>query len=186
MEVGLNFTVSCREADTSFYSLSPTTEDIKFEALSTYSPSCNTAGLNLLSINSVNSYSTDLTEEEWGVTIDIDRPYSSTEGEEAYNNDFPGKTTFSLWYAAQRWGNRAVPVISGVWYDASTAGVNDRYLITRQPSADALRDWTCNNLRFASKTGSGASAVLSFSWPFNDLYFGYCSGTDIPINLVPC
>ena len=185
VEIGLNFTVSCREVDTSFYSLSPT-EDIKFETLSTYSPSCNTAGLNLLSINSVNSYATDLTEEEWGVTIDIDRPYSSNEGIEAYNNDFPGKTTFSLWYAAQRWGNRAVPVISGVWYDASAAGVNDRYLITRQPSADALRDWTCRNLRFASKTGTGASSVLSFSWPFNDLYFGYCSGTDIPINLVPC
>ena len=181
IDVGLNFGVSCREAEATFYGMSMV-DDIEFVSLSTCG-SCSYAGLNVLPIGSVNSYSTDLTESEWGVPIDIDRPCNEEEDSAGY----PGKTSFTLYYAGQRWAGGAVPAISGVWYDTSGAGVDDRFIITVQPTSDALRRWTCKNLRFAAiKSGSGATAELDFRWPYNDLYWSYCAGTDIPLNLVPC
>ena len=181
IDIGLNFGVSCREAEATFYGMSMV-DDIEFVSLSTCG-SCSYAGLNVLSIGSVSSYSTDLTESEWGVPIDIDRPCNVAEDDAGY----PGKTSFTLYYAGQRWAGGAVPVISGVWYDTSSAGVDDRFIITVQPTSDALRKWTCKNLRFAAiKSGSGATAELDFRWPYNDLYWSYCAGTDIPLNLVPC
>lgn len=172
------FTNTCREPDPTLYSLN--FGEIEYVTLSTCGQ-CSFAGLNVYDITDASGYNTNLAESEWGVQIDIDRPCNTIEAEAGY----PGKETFSLYFSA-RYGNRAVPVISGVWYDTSVYSSSDVFLITRQDSPDKLRAWTCRYLRFASKTGDGEGATLSYSWPYNDLYWSYCTGTDIPLNLVPC
>jgi len=169
----ISFVENCREPDPTLYTLD--TGEIEYVTLSTCGQ-CTFGGLNVYDITDASGYQTDLAESEWGVPIDIDRPC---------NEAYVEKETFSLYFSA-RYGDRAVPVISGIWYDTSVYGNQDIFLITRQNSPEELRNWTCRYLRFASKTGSGGSATLNFSWPYNDLYWSYCTGTDVPINLVPC
>jgi hypothetical protein len=164
----------CREPDPSLYSLN--VGEIEYVSLADCGQ-CTFAGLNIYDITDANSYDTNLRISEWGVPIDIDRPC---------NNEYLTKDTFTLWFPA-RYGNSAVPIISGVWYDTSVYGSQDIFKITTQNSPEEMRQWVCANLRFASKNGSGGSAVLTYNWPYNDLYWSYCSAsTDVPINLVPC
>jgi hypothetical protein len=170
----LNMLDLCREPDPSLYSLN--VGEIEYVSLADCGQ-CTFAGLNIYDITDANSYDTDLEISEWGVPIDIDRPC---------NEEYVNKDTFTLWFPA-RYGNRAVPIISGVWYDTSVYGSQDIFKITTQNSPTEMRQWVCANLRFASKNGSGGSAVLTYNWPYNDLYWSYCSAsTDVPINLVPC
>lgn len=164
----------CREPDPSLYSLN--VGEIEYVSLADCGQ-CTFAGLNIYDITDANPYDTDLKISEWGVPIDIDRPC---------NEEYVNKDTFTLWFPA-RYGNLAVPIISGVWYDTSVYGSQDIFKITTQNSPEKMRQWVCANLRFASKNGSGGSAVLTYNWPYNDLYWSYCSAsTDVPINLVPC
>jgi hypothetical protein len=170
----MNMLDICREPDPTAYTLN--VGEIEYVTLADCGQ-CTFAGLNLYDITDANSYETLLEETEWGVPIDIDSPCDQR---------YVDKDTFTLYFPA-RYGNSAVPVISGIWYDTSVYGSQDIFKITTQNSPEELRLWTCRYLRFASKNGSGASATLTYNWPYNDLYWSYCeASSDVPINLVPC
>ena len=170
----MNMLDICREPDPTAYTLN--VGEIEYVTLADCGQ-CTFAGLNIYDITDANSYETSLDPSEWGVPIDIDSPC---------DNRYVDKDTFTLYFPA-RYGNSAVPVISGVWYDTSIYGSQDVFKITTQNSPEELRLWTCRYLRFASKNGTGSSATLTYNWPYNDLYWSYCeASTDVPINLVPC
>ena len=170
VEFGVNFNVNCRAP-----------ASLNFNTCG----SCDLSAFNITPLSGVANYPVSgLGRSLWGVPIDIDSPCDEAEDARGY----PGKGPFTLYYQAGRYGDRAVPVISGYWFDTTT-GYSSSHLfpITSHDSAEDLRNWTCNNLRFATKiSGSGATAELKFNWPYNDLYWSYCTGEPIPINLIPC
>lgn len=160
----------CRTPDPTAYAFS--VGEIEYVTLANCGE-CDLTGFTIHELSDANHYETSLIGSEWGVPIDIDQPC---------NSDYINKDTFTLYFSA-RYGNRAVPVVSGVWYDTSVFGSTDLFRITTQNSPQRLRQWVCSNLRFATKNGS----ALVYNWPYNDLYWSYCdASTDVPINLVPC
>lgn len=97
-------------------------------------------------------------------------------------------TSWVLYYAPY---TNTVPVISGVAYDTINitdgAGVEVIELRTFSTQSEA-RTWVCNYLKFATVGNNWPTDPndLEYNWPYNDLYFNACAGTEGSINLVPC
>ena len=171
---------------------------------------------NLIELEDLNKYpmpkeicKTNSSVELNGRPIDIDVISCGTGSLTHTENEFidGGVTMYYSPYGS------VVPVIDNFAYDITNLPTPDPGKInviklTTKESRNLVRDWCCNNLKFATvrepfgsitdwrtspvvgigSIGSGfeGNENIRFNWPFNDLYFSDGCPNGDTCNLVPC
>ena len=139
---------------------------------------CVDESYNVIDLNTLDTYDAPVVSGCSGVPIDIDTDCG----------DVSSVTTWKMYYAPYE---NTVPVIDFVAYDTTNIpddpGV-EVVLIGEFATQEEARSFTCTRLRFGTIGAGwpGDPNDIEYDWPYNDLYFNACGGTEGSINLIPC